>query len=181
VRSRRLVALALLIAFVPGCPTRADARLGGGVLGAGAAVAAATGAHLAVLGYDCELDPAEDCDTAGFAYLLGALLIAGGATLGYAATKVWTSADDEIENAPTQVASRPAPPPPPPPRRPPPPPVDLPARVTDDETLRFARQAARAASLRQCSAARITLREIAARDAGYHAELTAIPVIAACL
>jgi hypothetical protein len=177
--SNRLVALALLIAFLPACATRAEAKLGGGILALGSVVAVATGAGSIVEGRSCETDPEDDCDTMGLLYVMGAVLIAGGTLLGLGAGAVWTSADDETEDARIQVAPRPAPPPAPTPT--PRAVVGLPARATDDTTLRLARQAARAASLRQCSAARVTLREIAARDAAYHAELTATPAVAACL
>jgi hypothetical protein len=116
-------------------------------------------------------------------YLLGAGLVAGGTLLGLGAAAVWTSADDDREHASLPVAALAAPPPTPAPRPAPAPrPIyDLPTRATDATTLRLARQAARAATMRQCSAARVTLREIAARDAAYHAELRAMPAVAACL
>jgi hypothetical protein len=170
--SKRVVALALLIALLPACATSRSARLAtGGVLATASVAAIGTGVGSFVVGNECQGD--EDCDTVGLLYALGTALVVSGVVLGLGAAAVWTSDDDEDEDAPIQVAP------------PPPPPLlgadGLPVRPTDAETLQLARQAARAASLRQCSAARITLREIAARDAAYHADLTATATIGACL
>jgi hypothetical protein len=175
VRSRRLVALALLIAFLPACATSRQATIAEGTILTAASVAAlASGAVAVAGGRDCEMDPEEDCDLAGPMYMVGGVLLAAGAVMGRAAAWKWTKVDDEDDDAPMRTALPP-----------PPPPLlgadGLPVRPTDAETLQLARQAARAASLRQCSAARITLREIAARDAAYHADLTATATIGACL
>src|SRR5687768_13635685 len=172
--SNRLVALALLIAFLPACATSRQARIAEGTLLTVASVAAlATGAGTLVEGRTCEMDP-EDCDLAGVMYVFGGLLLVAGAALGIGAAVVWTRDDDEDEDARIQAAVPP-----------PPPPLlgtdGLPVRPTDEATRKLARQATRAASLRQCSAARVTLREIAARDAAYHADLTATATIGACL
>ena len=56
----------------------------------------------------------------------------------------------------------------------------LPMRTADEETLRLARQAHRAASMHQCAAVRLDLRRIASRDEGYHDALLAMPWTQAC-
>jgi len=172
----RLTSLALLVSFLPACATQRQAGAAAGVLGVASAATIATGIGTLVEGSDCRQE--EDCDVYGLMYAAGAALLVTGALIGVGAVAVYHSGPDDEPAPGPIVEARPLAPPSSTPA------VNdagLPARATDEATLRLANQAYRAAALGRCSAARITLREIADRDADYHAELAAVPAIAACI